>query len=127
MKKVNTNQGSQGGFTLIELVVTIVIASILGAALVATYVDLTGEAQDANITQAEAATESAIALAMAENEGAAPSADDIAGNLNGGSKSGSSAISFTDSAGTSYTINLSSCTTGGQSGYCGVSSTSVNS
>lgn len=78
------NKKKQGGFTLIELVIVIIIAGILGAAIVATYVDLTTEAEEANVEQTVAAINTGISTYIATNSGTHAAGENVAdlhGNL----------------------------------------------
>ncbi|MBW6394842.1 MAG: prepilin-type N-terminal cleavage/methylation domain-containing protein [Thermus sp.] len=75
------------GFTLIELAIVIVIIGILVAIAVPRFVDLTGQANQANVDATAASVRSAYAIATVQAKGV-PTCDQILGNLDGGTVSG---------------------------------------
>ncbi len=62
-----TKMGNQKGFTLIELITTIVIIAILAAVAVPKFIDLTSQAKAAKCEANRAVLESAAAMAFALN------------------------------------------------------------
>ncbi len=97
------NKKKQGGFTLIELVIVIVIAGILGAALVTTYVNLSAEAISANVSQSDAALQSNIAIGIAQAPvGTGYTVTELAAALQGNAAAIATGIT-TDIEGTTYT------------------------
>jgi prepilin-type N-terminal cleavage/methylation domain-containing protein len=116
------NKKKQGGFTLIELVIVIIIAGILGAAIVATYIDLTTEAEEANVEQTVAALNTGIATYIAQNNGTSPVAATAAAlvtKLQGTNNIGPTpnGLTVTDDNitvnGVDYGVTLTNCTDGG--------------
>ncbi|UZX15748.1 prepilin-type N-terminal cleavage/methylation domain-containing protein [Thermus sp. PS18] len=75
------------GFTLIELAIVIVIIGILVAIAVPRFVDLTGQANQANVEATAASVRSAYAIATVQAKGV-PTCAQILGNLDGGTVSG---------------------------------------
>jgi prepilin-type N-terminal cleavage/methylation domain-containing protein len=123
------NKKKQGGFTLIELVIVIVIAGILGAAIVATYTDLSGDAREANAEQSVAAINTAIAVFTAETKAPPVAANGEAlltalGSyltVNDVAVSSTNAITVDGTA--AGTLGIVSCTNGVTDSVCAVSYT----
>jgi MSHA pilin protein MshA len=62
MKQINTNRAAQGGFTLIELIVVIVILGILAATALPKFTDTSADARVAKMKAAVGAMQSASAM-----------------------------------------------------------------
>lgn len=73
----------QGGFTLIELVMVIVILGILAASFAPTFVNMSTDAQNAARAAASGAVKSALTIAVADLK-TNPTVTQLAGYVQGG-------------------------------------------
>lgn len=73
----------QGGFTLIELVMVIVILGILAASFAPTFVNMSTDAQNAARAAASGAVKSALTIAVADLK-SNPTVTELAGYVQGG-------------------------------------------
>lgn len=103
------------GFTLIEMVIVILLVGILAAVAIPAFVNLTVDAETAALDAGQGGLKSAVAIYMAQNNGAWPTGDQLASAMEGANDcatyGGASSISLEGIAGAfTVVMGANSCT-----------------